>query len=127
MCFIVFIINPGPRCVGGGLQYLVGLCVCMSVCLSATTKLLLSSIISKYEHATALNLCKAELAILLFYKTGYFLKAQATWTAHKFGECKSSTYRDEMKCLCNKTKALIDIAHDIRKIYVRICVEMCAS
>ena len=29
-----------PRRVGGGLQYLVGLCVCVYVCLSVTTKLL---------------------------------------------------------------------------------------
>ena len=60
------IINP--RRVGGELQYLVGLCVCLSVCL-LPQNCCLSSIISKSEHATALNLCK-ELAILLFYKTG---------------------------------------------------------
>ena len=59
-----FIINP--RRMGGGLQYLVGLCVCMSVCL-LPQNCCLSSIISKSEHATALNLCK-ELAILLFYR-----------------------------------------------------------
>ena len=53
-----------PRCVGGGLQYFVGLCVCL-----LPQNCCLSSIISKSEHATALNLCK-ELAILLFYKTG---------------------------------------------------------
>ena len=42
----------------------------------------LSSIISKSEHAVALNLCK-ELAILLFYKADKFLKVQATQTAQK--------------------------------------------
>ena len=66
---VVFI---NPRCVGGGLQYLVGLCVCVCVCLSVCLlpqNCCLNSIISKFEHATALNLCK-ELAILLFYKTG---------------------------------------------------------
>ena len=66
---------------GGGLQYLVGLCVCLSVCL-LPQNCCLSSIISKSEHATALNLCK-ELAILLFYKADKFLKAQATQTAQK--------------------------------------------
>ena len=64
---------------GGVLQYLVGLCVC--VCL-LPQNCCLSSIISKSEHATALNLCK-ELAILLFYKAAKFLKAQATQTAQK--------------------------------------------
>ena len=61
--------------VGGGLQYLVGLCVCL-----LPQNCCLSSIISKSEHAAALNLCK-ELAILLFYKADKFLKAQATQTA----------------------------------------------
>ena len=61
---------PRPR--GRRVQYLVGLCVCVYVCLSVCLlpqNCCLSSIISKSEHATALNLCK-ELAILLFYKTG---------------------------------------------------------
>ena len=65
---------PRPR--GRRVQYLVGLCVCVCVCLSVCLSVCLlpqncclSSIISKSEHATALNLCK-ELAILLFYKTG---------------------------------------------------------
>ena len=47
-----------------------------------------------------------------------------TQTACKFGECKSLTYRDEMKCLCNKTKASIDVAHDIQKI---ICEDLCRN
>ena len=50
----------------------VCVCVCVYVCLSVCLlpqNCCLSSIISKSEHATALNLCK-ELAILLFYKTG---------------------------------------------------------
>ena len=29
-----------------------------------------------------------------------------------------------MKCLCNKTKASIDVAHDIRKI---ICEDLCRN
>ena len=57
-----------PHRVGGGLQYLAGWFVCVYVCL-LPRNCCLSSIISKSEHATALNLCK-ELAILLFYKTG---------------------------------------------------------
>ena len=63
----------------------------------------LSSIISKSEHATALNLCK-ELAILLFYKADKFLKAQATQTAQKIWKCKKLYVQrwDEMLVQQNK-------------------------
>ena len=93
---------------GGGLQYLVGLCVCLSVCLSVCLlpqNCCLSSIISKSEHATALNLCK-ELAILLFYKADKFLKVdlELAQTTRKFENCKNFMYRDEMKRLYNKTR-----------------------
>ena len=84
---------------GGGLQYLVGLCVYLlpqNCCLS-----------SKSEHATALNLCK-ELAILLFYKAGKFLKVELAQTTRKFENCKNFMYRDEMKRLYNETKASTD-------------------
>ena len=86
--------------------------MCVCVCL-LPQNCCLSSIISKSEHATALNLFK-KLAILFFYKTGLFLKAQATQTARKF----------EMKRLCNKTKASIDVVYDIWKI---ICEDLCRN
>ena len=60
---------PSPAWAEGTvLSWFVCVCVCLSVCL-LPQNCCLSSIISKSEHATALNLCK-ELAILLFYKTG---------------------------------------------------------
>ena len=107
-----------PRRVGGGLQYLVGLCVCLSVCLSVCLlpqNCCLSSIISKSEHATALNLCK-ELAILLFYKADKFLKVELAQITLKFEICKNFMYRDEIKRLYNETKASTDALQYIRKI-----------
>ena len=92
--------------VGGGLH--------LSVCL-LPQNCCLSSIISKSEHATALNLCK-ELAILLFYKADKFLKVELAQTTQKFENCKNFMYRDEMKRLYNETKASIDASQYIRKI-----------
>ena len=110
---------------GGGLQYLVGLCVCVCVCVCVCLCLLpqnccLSSIISKSEHATALNLCK-ELAILLFYKADKFLKVELAQTTRKFENCKNFMYRDEMKRLYNETKASTDASQYIQKI---ICEDL---
>ena len=105
--------------VGGGLQYLVGLCVCVSVCL-LPQNCRLSSIISKSEHATALNLCK-ELVILLFYKADKFLKVELAQTTRKFKNCKNFIYRDEMKRLYHETKASPDASQYIWKI---ICEDL---
>ena len=108
---------------GGGLQYLVGLCVCLSVSLSVCLlpqNCCLSSIISKSERATALNLCK-ELAILLFYKADKFLKVELAQATRKFKNCKNFMYRDEMKRLYNETKASTDASQYIWKI---ICEDL---
>ena len=78
VCTSALIINPRLR---GRRVTVLSWFVCLSVCL-LPQNCCLSSIISKSEHATALNLCK-ELAILLFYKAAKFLKAQVTQTAQK--------------------------------------------
>ena len=93
-------------------------CVCVSVCLLPQS-CCLSSIISKYKHATALNLCK-ELAILLFYKADKFLKVELAHTTRKFENCKNFMYRDEMKRF-NETKASTDASQYIWKI---ICEDL---
>ena len=111
---LIFILLTLAR-VGGGLQYLVGLCVCL-----LPQNCCLSSIISKSEHATALNLCK-ELAILLFYKADKFLKVELAQTTRKFKNCKNFMYRDEMKRLYNETNASTDASQYIRKI---ICEDL---
>ena len=100
---------------GGGLQYLVGLCVCVSVPQNCCS----SSIISKSEHATDSS---ESLQRVLFYKADKFLKVELAQTTQKFEKCKNFMYRDEMKCLYNETKASTDASqYYIRKI---ICEDL---
>ena len=111
------LVNPRPR---GRRVTVLSWFVCLSVCL-LPQNCCLSSIISKSEHATALNLCK-ELAILLFYKADKFLKVELAQTTRKFeNNCKNFMYRDEMKRLYNETKASTDASQYIWKI---ICEDL---
>ena len=81
---LVHFINP--RLCGRRVTVLGFVCVCL-----LPQNCCLNSIISKSEHATALNLCK-ELAILLFYKADKFLKVELAQTTRK------------LKTLCTETR-----------------------
>ena len=120
MMYIIMCASLTLARVGGGLQYLVGLCVCLSVCLSVTTKLLFKlNYLKIWTCYSSESLQRVSNPALL--QGSQILEGTGDSDCSEIWKCKNFMYRDEMKCLCNKTKASTDVTHDIRKI---ICKDL---